>query len=91
MRDTRKKFKDPSEGYREEVRERHRTELALERDRMRSEGKHPYEGHWRTLNEIKGLQTLMRRKDRTIFRDLIVLTVIFVLLIILLTAYMFSI
>lgn len=35
-----------------------------------SEGLYPYEGEWRSLEEINRLQSLMVKKDRIIFLDL---------------------
>ncbi len=34
------------------------------------EGRYPYEGQWRTLDEIKAHQTELKRSDAIVFREL---------------------
>lgn len=71
------------ERYREEVRAKYQTDIAQELEIRRVEGLYPFEGKWRTLEEITELQKLMRQKDRTIFVDLIfliIITIFFLLL-----------
>lgn len=62
--------------YREEARAICHDEISKEIEIKRGEGLYPFEGKWRTLEEITNLQKLMRKKDRTIFIDLIILFII---------------
>ena len=62
--------------YREEARAKYHADICQELDIKREEGLYPFEGKWRTLEEITKLQKLMRQKDRTIFVDLIILFII---------------
>lgn len=60
------------EGHRRAVRERYLALYARRAEEMRQEGKYPYRGDWRTLEEIRRLRKKMRRLDRTLLFDLIV-------------------
>lgn len=64
--------------YRGEMRAKYHAEISQELDAKKGEGLYPFEGKWRTLEEITELQKLMRKKDRTIFVDLIVLFIILI-------------
>lgn len=44
------------ETYRDQVRKRFQTRLALEKERMAGEGKHLYEGSWLTIKEMRRLR-----------------------------------
>ncbi|MCC7202177.1 MAG: hypothetical protein IT393_05850 [Nitrospirae bacterium] len=69
---------EPIEQYREEVRAKYHADISQELEMKRVEGLYPFEGKWRTLEEITELQKLMRQKDRTIFVDLIILFIIII-------------
>ena len=64
--------------YREEARAKYHAEISQELEIKRGEGLYPFEGKWRTFEEITKLQKLMRQKDRTIFVDLIILFIIII-------------
>lgn len=64
------------ESYRESIRDKIRHEIdQLMREKKRK-GNYPYEGLWRSQEEIVVLHDVMRRKDRSLFVELIVLFVL---------------
>lgn len=60
------------DGYRRVIRERYLAFYARQSEEMRREGKYPYQGGWRTLEEIRHLQKEMWRQDRALLFDLVV-------------------
>ena len=64
--------------YREEARAKYHAEVSQELETKRGEGLYPFEGKWRTIEEITKLQKLMKHKDITIFVDLIILFLIII-------------
>lgn len=88
--EVKRKRKSARELFREAVRERYQEELAREMEHLRPEGKFPYEGKWRSLEEIRALQLLMRKKDRTIVLDLVALYLVLLFIILLLSVFLFS-
>jgi hypothetical protein len=69
-------FKNIVESYRESVRDKLSNEInQFMREKGREED-YPYEGIWRSQEEIVMLQDVMRRQDRSLFIELIVLFVL---------------
>jgi hypothetical protein len=66
-------FSQQLEQYRREFGSKFHDDISQKLETMRSQGKFPFEGKWRSQEEISDLQKLMLKKDRTIFRDLIIL------------------
>ena len=64
--------------YREDARAKYHAEISQELETKRGEGLYPFEGKWRTIEEITKLQKLMKHKDRTIFVDLIIIFLIII-------------
>ncbi len=59
--------------FRAAARRRFRAELERVREEKQKAGRFPYEGAWRSLDEIAALREEMRRQDRRIFFELLVL------------------
>lgn len=67
---------DEIEIYRRYARRRILQVLALERKKMKEEGRYPFEFGWYTIEEINKLQQDRKRRDRALFLDLLVLFVV---------------
>jgi len=59
--------------FRAAARRRFRAELERVREEKQKTGRFPYEGAWRSLDEIAALREEMRRQDRRIFFEILVL------------------
>jgi len=66
-------FRDIVESYRESARDKIRHEIHQFMREKERKGNYLYEGLWRSQEEIVMLQDVMRRKDRNLFIELIVL------------------
>lgn len=64
---------DETEIYRRYARGRIFHLLALERKKMKEEGRYPFDFGWYTIEEIIKLQQDRKRRDRALFVDLLVL------------------
>jgi hypothetical protein len=76
--DTNKKssFKNIVESYSESARDKIGHEINQFMREKERKGNYPYDGIWRSQKEIVMLQDVMRRKDRSLFVELIVLFVL---------------
>ena len=60
----------PYDAYRSLVRTRLYTKLSKETDQLKQEGKFPFEGEWLSEVEVLKQQDALRKRDRELFWDL---------------------
>ena len=68
----------PEEMVRRQVRQSHRLQIEREMNARLAAGQYPFEGGWCTLGEIEAKRREMKRSDRIVFAELVVL--LFILL-----------
>ena len=60
------------ESYRQKIREKLESVCARELASYAETGSYPFEGRWRSREQIIALQKILRRKDRRILLELVV-------------------
>lgn len=66
-------IKHEEEIFRQNLRHKNDSQFSEVQERNRREGRYPFEGQWRTLQEITAMQEELKRKDREIFLELNIL------------------
>lgn len=61
------------ESYRQKIREKLESIYARDAANHAKTGRYPFEGRWRSRKQIVALQQILRRKDRRILLELVVI------------------